>query len=279
MGKEGYLQKSRAYKGFHYSVLKPEMLDYLHRRTLEMMKDILSVFEKNNIRYAICGGTLLGAATTGKFIPWDDDFDVCVFEEDYDKMVQLLIAESQIGGGKNWCLQCPQTDENYYLDWCKVRDKNSHVYPDIPTAKENGVWIDLYKLVHVKKKDANWIIARGHLDYVNRRYALGGLTREQLKDRLKKGHLKRNYIKERFKSLFNWSNKDAYIIWSASKVIVRKDWVLPLKKYDFEGLVLTSFGKAEEYLKQHYGLTYNVLPDYELRRVGLNEIQFKEPIT
>ena len=100
MGKEGYLQKSRTYKGFHYSVLKPEMLDYLHRRTLEMMKDILSVFEKNNIRYAICGGTLLGAATTGKFIPWDDDFDVCVFEEDYDKMVQLLIAESQMGGVK-----------------------------------------------------------------------------------------------------------------------------------------------------------------------------------
>ena len=61
--------------------------------------------------------------------------------------------------------------------------------------------------------------------------------------------------------------------------IVAKDLEMELKKYDFEGLVLTSFGKAEEYLKQHYGLTYNVLPDDELRRVGLNEIQFKEPIT
>lgn len=99
MKKEGYLQKSRAYKGYHYSILKPEMLDYLHCRTLEMMKDILPIFEANNIRYAICGGTLLGAATTGKFIPWDDDFDVCVFDEDYDRMKELLIASSKNGGG------------------------------------------------------------------------------------------------------------------------------------------------------------------------------------
>ena len=274
MKKEGYLQKSRAYKGFHYSVLKPDMLDYLHRRTLEMMKDILMVFEKNNIRYAICGGTLLGAATTGKFIPWDDDFDVCVFEEDYDRMIQLLIAESQVGGGKNWCLQCSQTDKNYYLDWVKVRDKNSHVYPDIPTAKENGVWIDLYKLVQVKEKDTKWIIAKGHLDYVNRRYTLGGLTDEQFKERLKNGHLRRNYLSERIKSIFNWSNKEAYIIWSASKVVVKKEWVLPLKEYSFEGLNLISFGKAEEYLRQHYGDNYSQWPEDEFRRVGLNIIDY-----
>lgn len=98
MSKEGYLQKSRTYKGYHYSVLKPEMLDYLHKRTLEMMKEILPIFEKNNIRYAICGGTLLGAVTTTKFIPWDD-FDVCVFDEDYDRMKELLIASSHNGGG------------------------------------------------------------------------------------------------------------------------------------------------------------------------------------
>lgn len=276
MGKEGYLQKSKAYKGYHYSILKPEMLDYLHRRTLEMMRDILPIFEKNNIRYAICGGTLLGAATTGKFIPWDDDFDVCVFDEDYDKMVQLLIAESQNGGGKSWCLQCPETDSNYYLDWAKVRDKKSHVYPDIPTAKENGVWIDLYRLVPSKEKDTKWRIAKGHLDYVNRRYSLGGLTKKQYEERLKKGHLRRNYLLEKFKSYFNRSSKDAFIIWSASKVVVRKDWVLPLKGFDFEGLNLTSFGHAEEYLKQHYGESYNKWPDDELRRVGLNRIDYSE---
>jgi len=276
MRKIGYLQKSRAYKGYHYSVLKPEMLDYLHRRTLEMMGDILPIFEKNNIRYAICGGTLLGAATTGKFIPWDDDFDVCVFDEDYDRMKELLIAESQTGGGKSWCLQCPETDSNYYLDWAKLRDKNSHVYPDIPTAKENGVWIDLYRLAPTKAKDTKWRIAKGHLDYVNRRFALGGLTEEQYKERIRKGHLKRNVIIEKLKSLFKNNKEEEFIIWSASKVIVRKEWVMPLRTFNFEGLNVTSFNKAEEYLRQHYGETYMKWPDDDLRRVGLTNIEYPQ---
>ena len=148
------------------------------------------------------------------------------------------------------------------------------MYPDIPTAKENGVWIDLYKLVQVKEKDTKWIIAKGHLDYVNRRYTLGGLTDEQFKERLKNGHLRRNYLSERIKSIFNWSNKEAYIIWSASKVVVKKEWVLPLKDYSFEGLNLRSFGKAEEYLRQHYGDNYSQWPEDEFRRVGLNIIDY-----
>lgn len=171
-------------------------------------------------------------------------------------------------------MQCPQTDENYYLDWCKVRDKNSHVYPDIPTAKENGVWIDLYKLVKVKEKDTKWIIAKGHLDYVNRRYSLGGLTKEQYEERLKKGHLKCKYIKEKFKSIFKIKKEEEFIIWSASKIVVRKEWVLPLRTFEFEGLFVTSFNRAEEYLRQHYGETYMKWPDDDLRRVGLTKIEY-----
>lgn len=36
-----YLERSKVYKGYHYSILKPEMLEYLHSRTLEMMKVVL----------------------------------------------------------------------------------------------------------------------------------------------------------------------------------------------------------------------------------------------
>ena len=101
-------------------------------------------------------------------------------------------------------------------------------------------------------------------------------TKEQYKERLKKGHLKRNYLRSRILSLFNWNNNDVYIIWSASKVVVRKDWALPMKEFVFEGLKMTSFGKAEEYLKQHYGENYKKWPEDELRRVGLTKIDFEK---
>ena len=65
MARNDYLQKSKAYKGYHYSVLEPAALDYLHKRTFEMFKQVKAIFETNSIRYMICGGTLLGAIGGG----------------------------------------------------------------------------------------------------------------------------------------------------------------------------------------------------------------------
>lgn len=66
--------------------------------TLQEMKeiefDILKMFDdfckKNNIRYFLAFGTLLGAIRYKKFIPWDDDIDVLVPREDYNKLLSLF---------------------------------------------------------------------------------------------------------------------------------------------------------------------------------------------
>ncbi len=114
MSKNDYLEKSRAYKGYHYSVLDSSALDYLHQRTLEMFKQVKCIFEANSIRYMICGGTLLGAigGGNGHFIPWDDDFDVCIFEEDYERAVDCLTNE-ETGLSDGAVLQCVKTDPNW----------------------------------------------------------------------------------------------------------------------------------------------------------------------
>ena len=66
--------------------------------TLQELKDIefdiLKVFDKfckeNNIRYYFAYGTLLGAIRYKKFIPWDDDVDLLIPREDYDRMISLF---------------------------------------------------------------------------------------------------------------------------------------------------------------------------------------------
>ena len=266
-----YLKRSRVYKGFHYSVLKPEMIQYLHTKTLEMLRIIIPIFERESIRYFICGGTLLGAVTTGHFIPWDDDIDICVLEDDYDRMIETLLPELP-----DWMqLQCSQTEPNYYHGWAKVRDKESHVYPDEPLYRYNGVWIDLYKLTLVKEKDVQRLVLQEHLDYLNRRCAVGGLSEQERDKRIAENDLLYKLKAERTNAENNNDVSETYVIWSASKIKVSPVMCTTRKSYSFEGIALQSFNHAEEYLKQHYGNCFADLPPEDARRVGINRITFK----
>lgn len=57
---------------------------------LSMYKDIAEVCQKNSLTVLLIGGTALGAVRHKGFIPWDDDFDVCMPRDDYNKFVALL---------------------------------------------------------------------------------------------------------------------------------------------------------------------------------------------
>lgn len=264
-----YLEKSKRYKGFHYSVLTHEMLQYLHNKTLEMLRIIITIFEANNICYMICGGTLLGALTTGKFIPWDDDIDICVMENDYEKAINALIENVPV-----WMfVQCRKTEENYYHGWVKVRDKNSKIYPFETTYKCNGVWVDIYRLSREKRKKVKFLITKEHIDYLFRRYSGGGITLSEVFKRLSANKLISQFIKEKVKSIFSNDNSDIFVIWSASNILLEPEWCLPIRKYLFEGLRLFSFNNANAYLIEHYGDTYRELPSDEKRRIGINRVE------
>lgn len=270
----GYLEKSKAYKGYHYSVLNDSMISYLHKKTLEMMKIVIEVLNSNDIKYMVCGGTLLGAATTGKFIPWDDDVDMCVLDEDYDRMKECLLTSLP-----DWMdVQCNETEPHYYHGWLKIRDKNSVVYPNEPMYRQNGVWLDIYKLTLVKNKDVESRIFQEHIDYLERRQSKGCITKEEMERRIEKNDLLNKLKDAKVKASQNSDDSQVYIIWSASKILVEPEWCLPCSEYTFEGIPVTTFCKPDAYLTRHYGDNYKVLPPEEKRRVSINRIEIKEHV-
>lgn len=70
-------------------------LEKYHAEMLEVMKALHAFCVQNDIKYSLTGGSLLGAIRHKGFIPWDDDFDIMLDRENYEKF--LACMESYTG--------------------------------------------------------------------------------------------------------------------------------------------------------------------------------------
>ena len=63
----------------------------IQEERLKVLFEVVDVLEKNGIGYWLHGGTLLGAVRFGFFIPWDDDIDIGIWEDDKEKVLAALL--------------------------------------------------------------------------------------------------------------------------------------------------------------------------------------------
>ncbi len=59
----------------------------LQMTELDMLKAVLAVINDHGLKYYALGGTLLGAVRHQGFIPWDDDIDIGIPREDYERFL------------------------------------------------------------------------------------------------------------------------------------------------------------------------------------------------
>ena len=97
------------------------MLRRQQLRMLEILLYVDKVCKEHNIRYWLSSGTLLGAVRHGGFIPWDDDLDIEMLREDYEKFVKVF------PNNEDFALQTLYTDPNYFNGFAKVRDLHSQI--------------------------------------------------------------------------------------------------------------------------------------------------------
>lgn len=74
---------------------KPEVLKKVQDTILEVYEEFRKICEANGLTYFLMFGTAIGAVRHGGFIPWDDDFDVGMFRDDYDRFVEICMQQDK----------------------------------------------------------------------------------------------------------------------------------------------------------------------------------------
>ena len=116
----------------------------------ELLLELDKVCKKHNLKYFADSGTLLGAVRHKGFIPWDDDIDVVMLREDYDKLINEYSNEFK---GK-FFLQSAYSDVGYFRGHAQLR--NSETTAILRSEGNNvqfnqGIFLDIFPLDFVSK--------------------------------------------------------------------------------------------------------------------------------
>ncbi|WP_061019354.1 LicD family protein [Vibrio splendidus] len=252
-------------------------------KMLDILISVDEICKRNDISYWLDGGTLLGAVRHKGFIPWDDDIDICMTRQDFNKFIKLTSDQFP----SDLFLQTPKTDNFYFKRTlpCKVRLNNTKVIeaddlqmPSDFDKSHRGLFVDIFPVDYYSK---NKIFRHVFERLLVRIYYLKTISvyidhNSQVRRVLSK-----------LANIFPWYVLD-YLIEKQSKLMNRKSsrsnrilgfgievpaelgfmsdkLLYPLKNIEFEGRKFPAPSSLDEWLTIRYGSDYMELPDEEKR--------------
>ena len=104
-----------------YTEYDDKTLKHLQNLELMILKDFIKICEDNNLTYYIYGGSLLGAIRHKGFIPWDDDIDLIMFREDYEKFKKVFLSKPN----EKYELLTHESHDDYFFLFSKLMLKGT----------------------------------------------------------------------------------------------------------------------------------------------------------
>ena len=237
---------------------------------------------EHNIKYTITAGTLLGAVRHKGFIPWDDDIDIALTREQYDKLVCLLRERNNSVNEYVYAEGFELGNDD--IPYIKIVNKNIFVEDHTASSnrnefKEDYLWVDVFCWDNVPMHFTKLRYAY-FKSYI--RHALG--SKRAKKYNVTCGYnnpihhkivefLFRNYsLKElTFKYIEYWKKfnktKSQFInnnTWGDGLKYLPKELMTEFKLYDFENIQVYGMKDADTYLSIVYG-DYMKLPPEDQR--------------
>lgn len=209
---------------------------------LALLKELAYVCEKNNFKYILDAGTLLGAVRHSRFIPWDDDIDILMFREDYEKIVSAFKNTTR--------------NSNIYAEYHRDKDTNSQYFIKIKHKKCPFLGVDIFPLDSYGKH----LSLKEQLKATNKICKILKHLKKEINPNISNKETKTILTKTmKEKILLSSTNENGDFVYGVDFAHKLKNWfldrdiVLPLRKIQFEDSKYTTVNKPKEFLKNIYG--------------------------
>lgn len=122
--------------------MKEVEIDAYKRIPLEIMSEVAEFCEYNKINYSLAYGSLLGAVRHKGYIPWDDDIDIYMLREDYEKFRKMF-------NSPQYKIIDIRSNSNYPICVSKVYDIRTFYYFKNRIKRGWGLFIDIFVLDNI----------------------------------------------------------------------------------------------------------------------------------
>ena len=245
-----------------------ELLDFVKGKLLEIMDFIHDVCVKENIKYSLSGGTMIGAVRHRGFIPWDDDIDITMLREEYNRFAQVI---------KEYCDKSGKFEFFLYRRTPRVKFAEDPVFGN---NRIGGIKVDIFLLDNLpddKRKRKRFLLKLKVLQGMMHKGKINW-SRYSFKRRLQlfatkvlgAGRSLESIVKSYFKVSARYNNldtQDKFIsndLFAVCDIAYRKEWVSDVILTAYEDKNYYIFAGYDSFLKVRYG-DYMQLPPIEQR--------------
>ena len=254
-------------------MIEPKTLRKAQLIMLDMLIEFDAICKKHQLQYWLDSGTLLGAVRHQGFIPWDDDIDLSMPIEDYNKFSK--IAQSELSS--EVFFQTTQTDKNFKFDYIKLRSNKANIVElhekDKSIAYHQGVFVDIFPMLAIENTEENKNLYDNTLKEIRDVSSISLHTPNGKDDPIKRTDLIAS-LKQKHQG---WEIDKGKVIYSGEMADVAAwfniEKVFPLTAMEFEGYSFPVPNTPSHYLDAIYSFDYRQLPPEDKRIIHAHSIE------
>lgn len=255
-----------------------DTLKHLQKVQLMILKDFNDICEKNDLEYYAYGGTALGAIRHNGFIPWDDDVDVFMFREDYEKFLKIMKGLNS----EKYELLNMDLQEDYQYMFSKLSLKGTKFRSAwcLKKSFDVGINIDIFVLDYIPSNKFTFMILKNKIKVLKKiAYILEIIQNDYYNSLIKKiiiygikgifqilninNQTYKKIYKKTLHKLHYETNKTSSLVYDLGAISydapLKVNSLKPPKKVKFESIEINVPNDYDNYLKINFG-DYMKLP-------------------